>query len=248
MSSLHPISFGPDMIQSFQNGLKRQTRRVILHKAHNGRSAFLPLVAHAVHEIAPAEIIGWLNTDPGVMFTRSVYPPGSGILCPYGRPGDFIWFREQFKVLRVVHEFIEVQYMADNEVRVIPVSDALILAYRDRKSNNTVRPARFMPLAFSKFFAQINAVRAERLNDISLTDAIAEGIQPLENGFYRNYSAGPPGVMPITSFGTLWEKIHGKGSFFGSTFVPWVWVVCFNAADPRAEPLAELIAKKLGNE
>lgn len=82
------IIFSAPMVQAILEGRKTQTRSIV--KFPDG------LTTHddwlEAHEIAPAEYVFWsgpkhVNPD----FTRSVYKPGDGILCPYGQPGDRLW-------------------------------------------------------------------------------------------------------------------------------------------------------------
>lgn len=75
------------------------------------------------------------------------------------------------------------------------------------------RPSIFMPRAASRITLEVTDVRAERLQDISETDAIAEGCP---NGATR----------PIDWYRTLWDDLNAARGFGWDTS-PWVWVVEF---------------------
>lgn len=74
------------------------------------------------------------------------------------------------------------------------------------------RPSIFMPRRASRITLEIISVRVERLKDISVDDAYAEGIGHL------------PGISAQESYKMLWESINGKGSW---ALKPWVWVIEF---------------------
>lgn len=91
----------------------------------------------------------------------------------------------------------------------------------------------FMPKSAARYFIEITAVRAERLQDISDEDCMKEGIGlnpeaiPIgypfgikfsyNNGYY-NYTT------PQEAFAALIDKINGKGTWEKN---PWVWVYDF---------------------
>jgi len=78
------------------------------------------------------------------------------------------------------------------------------------------RPAIFMPRVASRITLKVTGVRVERLQDISESDAMAEGVEKRGDG---------DPIYPYTfSYAQLWEQLNGKGSWFAD---PWVWVVEF---------------------
>lgn len=93
------------------------------------------------------------------------------------------------------------------------------------------KPSIFMPRAKSRLRLQVYTVRVERLRDISEEDAKAEGIdrhyseQYPERMWWKSYNGDDIAFKsPVNSFKSLWESIHGKGSW---SINPWVWVVSF---------------------
>jgi len=77
----------------------------------------------------------------------------------------------------------------------------------------------------------------ERLEDISEDDAIAEGIDLIEDNCCENYLVDKDWIFdginqrgvhaveyPIMSYASLWESINGQGSWAAN---PWVWVIDF---------------------
>ena len=100
---------------------------------------------------------------------------------------------------------------------------------------STISP-RFMPRWASRLTLLVTEVRVQRLQGISEEDAIAEGIE-----LYRLMGAqgwvnyhDKPGDMtrryfadPRRSFRSLWESLHGPGSWEAN---PWVAAISFEVA------------------
>ncbi|MFY9480245.1 MAG: hypothetical protein WAQ08_21635 [Aquabacterium sp.] len=150
--------------------------------------------------------------------------------CPYGRPGDRLWVRENgwerpertAKMLREgADTWAPYYYDADG----IGDQEAAELKGWGFKR----RPSIHMPRWASRITLEIVDVRVERLHDISDEDAIAEGIEPdVQPGdcvpLWRNYLSGGTTVIPRRSFETLWKTINGAASWDAD---PWLWVVEF---------------------
>lgn len=95
----------------------------------------------------------------------------------------------------------------------------------------------FMPESAARYFIEITAVRAERLQDITEEDCIKEGIEyspeavpigypfgaefPYNNGFH-NYTTAKE------AYAALINKINGKGTWEKT---PFVWVYDFRLMD-----------------
>lgn len=84
------------------------------------------------------------------------------------------------------------------------------------------RPSIFMPRSASRITLAITGVRVERLQEISVEDAKAEGIgillHPDHHGKPRSSIYGP-----YQTYRDLWES-NGPGSWDEN---PWVWVIEF---------------------
>ena len=87
--------------------------------------------------------------------------------CPYGKPGDRLWVRENCWAHKDTGEIFG--YCAEDET-----------LYDDNKTVKKV-PSIHMPRSKCRLMLEIIAVRIERLHDISAADAIAEGIRPAAN-------------------------------------------------------------------
>lgn len=92
------------------------------------------------------------------------------------------------------------------------------------------RPSLFMPKVASRIKLEVAGVHCERLQDISESDAIDEGIEKVcdygETG-YKDYTRPDEAFSDIDaklSFATLWESINGEDSWIES---PWVFIYEF---------------------
>jgi hypothetical protein len=96
-----------------------------------------------------------------------------------------------------------------------------------------------MPRWASRINLEVTGVRVERLNEISVEDAKAEGIkrarEPLSylwNADYPDRGCGTTGddkePGPVAAYHHLWTSINGVGSWNEN---PWVWVVEFKVLE-----------------
>lgn len=141
--------------------------------------------------------------------------------CPYGNVGDVLWVRESFSRL-LTGELI---YKANAESKY----DKPALGWK---------PSIHMPFTACRLFLKIKSIRVERLQAITMADATAEGIEPVNMSFsqiiqsgqlYRDYSSKDKNFLhdalgPQISFETLWKEINGNESWDAN---PWVWVIEF---------------------
>jgi hypothetical protein len=133
-----------------------------------------------------------------------------GFSCPHGKPGDRLWVRETFCL-----------------------SGSFPIYRADSNPSTPVRwtPSIFMPRSASRITLEITDVRVERVQAISETDAIAEGIDNIGLEYsiepWKNYLKAGNGYQkstPQASYMTLWKSINGHESWDAN---PWVWVIEF---------------------
>jgi len=94
----------------------------------------------------------------------------------------------------------------------------------------TWKPSIFMPRWASRITLEIEAVRVERLIEITADDCIAEGIYQQGGQWIIDGSETGLGWMqPEGAYRELWESINGAGSWDAN---PWVWVIKFRRITP----------------
>ena len=143
-------------------------------------------------------------------------------LFPKWNIGDNLWVREIWRKRQFPNDNVEYFYKAD---------------MLEGKSPFKWMSSIFMPKEVCRIKLEILDIRAERLQDISEEDCIAEGILELaqsavqlaQNGRqFFDYSKKPElfndGVTAKESYKSLWQSINGKDSWSKN---PWVWVMEF---------------------
>lgn len=98
-------------------------------------------------------------------------------------------------------------------------------AYRadgeDLKQCDRWRRSIHMPRHLSRILLEVIDVRVERVQNISSSDAYAEGVSV-------KY---PDGCDPIVDFANIWDSINAKRGYRWDAN-PWVWVVSFKRIEP----------------
>jgi hypothetical protein len=133
---------------------------------------------------------------------------------PYGQPGDRLWVREAWRTYRGNDKTLPRDLTTAHKIWFEADGKAPNLAA------GKLRPGMFMPRWASRITLEITGVRVERLQDISESDALAEGV--------KNSLHLPGGRFAKENYEHLWWTIHGDGSWEAN---PWVWVIEFKKAD-----------------
>jgi hypothetical protein len=166
----------------------------------------------------------------------------------FGRPGDRLWVRETFYAFgrwetrfnagkqREEWYFVDMTRQSGLAYRYEADLDAGAIAHARREAGAAPawhkRPALFMPRVASRILLEVAGVRVERLQDISDSDAVAEGIRRIGDAFERaDAGDGLPGTTPdpVLAYRGVWERINGVGSWAAN---PLVWVVEFRRVLP----------------
>ncbi len=180
-----PILFNSEMVRAVLSGQKTQTRRVIKlnHAGRAGRAGR-----------------NWHLDDSDVIKA-----------CPYGQRGDQLWVRETWAVEESLNKDAPSKFskwptwfMADDSY----YCNSRQFGFDRGSSKGRWRPSIHMPRWASRIQLEITELRAERVQDISNEDAVAEGIR------------APFGEAD--AFGDLWNAINEKRGF-GWALNPWVW-------------------------
>ena len=211
---------------------KTQTRRVVKLPHNNPLGQWEPTLIGGPDggRTAAGETV---PLQGGIWHTRT----GECFSCPLGEPGDHLWVRETCRACELPDGLDGVRYLADDAF--VPIGDTQEAAERwmdlnaYRSQSGAVVPAIHMPRWASRITLEITDVCAERLQDISEMDAIAEGIEPFRTndpdlqGMWRDYSEdGMASGNPIGSYMTLWDSLNAARGY-GWDANPWVWVIEF---------------------
>ncbi len=209
-----PILFNGPMVRAILEGRKTQTRRVV-------KAKHLPFLGNLLGGF----LDGRWNQRP----------------LPYGKPGDRLWVREKFEVVRETcsYEVEEYDYFQWDEEFYGPPQEALkdecprggdraliLYASDEEEPVGWWKPSIHMPRWASRITLEVVAVRVERLQEISEADAEAEGV-----AFMRDYPDADETLSARQLYDILWESINGAGSWDAN---PWVWVIEFKRVEGGA--------------
>lgn len=215
-----PILFSTPMVQAILRGEKTQTRRIVKYSK----------------KIKDPKIGFSAFTDKDQFEVRGVHENGQyggSLFKMKYKVGDILWVRETWQHTKVLNlhqtdENYGYVYKADEQ----PWGDY---------EGWTWKPSIFMPKDACRIFLKIKNIRIERLDDISETDAIKEGIEHIEYNCFKNYMQGKDWFYnhknqngfemledPIGSFFSLWAKINGNDSLNEN---PYCFVYEFERTD-----------------
>ncbi len=250
-----PILFGASMIKAILDGRKSQTRRVMApqpahlqHHEWRGR-----LVYEGEHRLWC-----WRGHTYENLWDEHIREDERRHLaaqCPYGKPGDRLWVREEHYRYGHWERVTGLQrrtrtgrqrwrFVADtDEVLFNPLPGGRLGRHHHHPATSTwhKRLARFMPRALSRMTLDVTEVSVQRLQEISAADACDEGVtdildpgHPLRAECYakRGTWTGDdrqdidgPFAGAVDAFTTLWDSINGDRAPWSSN--PWVWAITF---------------------
>lgn len=216
-----PILFNSEMVRAILDGRKTQTRRVIK-----------PQPIGVIHEDEGGHI-----EYKGIQLD---FESDLAHYCPYGVVGDRLWVREGWRctgggdLRNVIYRADGDSAMSfcgvdDGRTGILHVSEPHWaewdrLVYKTRRGCNWRSPIHMFKWA-ARLWLEITGIRVERVQDISLEDCYAEGIQSQFSADYVNPNNEP--ITPlIRRFHTLWDSINDKRGF-GWDKNCYVWVVEF---------------------
>jgi len=160
---------------------------------------------------------------------------------PPARPGDIIWSRETWRLHSWADDIVYVEFRADGAVQLADKAVADPVFYEDWrrrviedaervlthnpkakidehgqwrwKGENSLpwKPGIHLPMFAGRTFLELVDIGAERVQQITEEDAIAEGI------------VVEPGKAARAAYAALWDDIHGKNSRYSWDRDPLVW-------------------------
>lgn len=215
-----PILFSGPMVRAILDGRKTQTRRVVKPQ---------PVQMDDRHYM----------THPGSMiYGKSALLNKLSRKCPYGQPGDQLWVRETW----LYDDYMHSETAGKPDLPGGLYSHRIV--YRATQPEYPVetigsqkwRPSIHMPRWASRINLEIIDVRIERLQDISIKDALAEGITGvtkdnevvkycvLDKGDRSSIAWVDMPRSPIQAYKRLWDSINAaRGYSWDSN--PFIWVI-----------------------
>ena len=189
-----PILFNTGMVRAILSGKKTQTRRII---------KYIP---------ALGEPSNWCPRCDAL----SKYVGDFMSYCPFGKIGDHLWLRETH-LLSTRNRWPDLPHKASipGGPGELPEFVSYYKASFDRSTADILwRPSIHMPKWASRVSLEIVSVRAERLQDITVEDALKEGIDH------------HPMNCPRMEFAQLWNSINKKPGLCWEDN-PYIWAIDF---------------------
>lgn len=237
-----PIPFSTPMVRALLEGRKTQTRRVL--KPQPIASAGIVRFQRVGTQNRTGRTVWECHSLKGPI---AALPSAPGCLDSHAYTvsiGDRLWVRERASWPRIWDEdplrvHVGRVYYDASAPFPSPYPKA------PEADHGRLKAAMHLPREFSRLTLHVEAVRVQRLLDISDTDAQAEGVYwNADLGGWctdtegRNYH----GQWPTCAFEKLWDTIHGDGA---SDANPWVAAITFrvehknidaNPTTPTPEP------------
>jgi hypothetical protein len=208
-------------VLALKAGLKTQTRRVIKRQPVHGE---------------------WIQQDSGGQWVYAMLKASENAIiplkCPYS-VGDRLYVKETWQPYRkhtpeqeakinawhakkdysnFMNEVDEWSPMPEGEIAYRYAADYGSWAYDVDSDMKPWKSSQVMPQAASRITIEITGVRTERLQDISETDAIAEGVEPFRGMWTQSTVKG----RYWQAFWKHWDSINSKKYPWVSN--PFVWV------------------------
>jgi hypothetical protein len=238
-----PILFSGPMVRALLAGTKTQTRRVVKRQPAAGAT------------MAGCDTTGgWCDNHDGYLGCDA------GWQCPYGQPGERLWVRETLAIERWSREYGDApplpkdrpwkhtpddgsidgedvwrwpHYRATDPAPDLSCERSRCRVCASGEPGPHWIPSIHMPRWASRILLELVEVRAERLQDISKADAIAEGLERIAKTSDTTGGWACPlldtgiGMVvddPRQAYRGLWNSINGAGSWEAN---PWVWCLTF---------------------
>lgn len=231
MTTARPILFSAPMVRALLSGTKTQTRRLVKEPVFMQNC--VAHVAAGVHGARP-----WK--------------------CPYGIPGDLLWVRESYYLTDDGYNDIAI-FSADDGEAERHLNKVRSIAARYKRSADWMkrhtkhRPGIHMPRWASRLTLEITGVRVERLQDISESDAQAEGISEVHQSWLENSQRTNDwcrrsrliqkqrGIIrdcadDVGAYSLLWDHINGAGSWDQN---PWIVALTFKVHKATVDAVLE---------
>ncbi len=193
-----PIIFSTEMVQKILSGTKTQTRRVMEVQPTDGQKLVTNLDSTGSDARKIRGKHQWTSFYPN---SCRVKDQSDYFSSPYGYVEDRLWVRETYTLSGK-----KCIYRADHNLDILSWQSPI-----------------FMPRSLSRITLEITNLRVERLNDITESDAIAEGCAGLH---LQQLDAPQTFLKPQKHFAHVWDEINGKKGFTWATN-PFVWVIEF---------------------
>lgn len=220
-----PILMSAPMVRAILAGAKTQTRRIVRKQFSDDAM---------VAEVAATTPERWqVSGHSGLWWDDGGACIDDAVRCPYGMPGDRLWVREAWGFNPdYPGQFSHICFRADPGYE----HDGIKWV-----------PSIHMPRKASRILLKVTGVRVERLQDISIADAIAEGCPGGNHGdryaaidqyraLWDSLNAANRSTLPSNvnskRYARVKEWLDKNPDTTGWAANPWVWAITFKVVQP----------------
>ena len=206
-----PIVLTKENVLAVMEGRKTMTRRLGgLQDINKRPNAF---IYSGENSFAGTDKYGHIFVDSDGIQTGHDVQEMTYLIKPRYQVGDEIYIAEGYQTTtdRELNHSVQGKYLADGADFDVRLDSREWELFDDRQFPYRAMSGRFMYKSLARTFMKIIEVRAERLQDISESDCIAEGVIPKE-------------LLPCSPyeiFANRWNSTHGDGAWGLNS---WVWV------------------------
>ena len=220
--STRPISMTSESVLGIREKRKTQTRRVMYPQPHAARPMLLPVTEFSGSGSRPT--LEWVGATEAERWK-----------CPYGRAGDRLWVREVWARVEpypgVLQDYgVPLAWKVEKNPALLDYWRKRIIHLADfpgRKpedcgrgaTDNLWRSPMSMPRWASRLLLEVTEIWVERVQEISETDAEAEGVR------WGTYEPGASRGTARGAFMDTWDAINGRKHPWIAN--PWVWCLGF---------------------
>lgn len=159
------------------------------------------------------------------------YPTDWMGACPFGKPGDRLWLKEEW-AMDQVHPLRYPRHGNDLFTRWYGADDSRAGPTNCNDQRGEWRSSIYMPRWAARINLEVTDVRTERVQDISEEDIKAMGITPImvDSGGVQPWGAGIDVADYCEPFIESWESVNAKRGF-GWDVNPFCRCVSFRRID-----------------
>lgn len=204
-----PILFSAPMVRAILDGRKTQTRRVLKPQPQPGQSV----------RPYPTAMVDWQIYGSDGLPIRSY-------TSPY-RLGDLLWVRETWRCNGWATDLATILYRASEGSGYTAMTEQYPVAgHPPMRVTGSWRPSIHMPRWASRITLRVTDVRVQRLQDITLRDVWAEGVEVRQFALFGSDKEGRDKIGRF-HFWPVWDSINAKRPGCAWDDNPWVAAITF---------------------
>ncbi len=243
MSRVRPILFGTDMVRAILDGRKTVARRV---------AKKIPVETHRIEVNLRPETFKGIEVKEfechwgGYQPDTGGFVDGCCIVKPPCQPGDILYVRETWKIMRAKRfdALVDIKFKAGGRKTIYfpnggtdSVNREEYDVFIEKWDKNCFHPSIHMPKKAARIWLKVTDVKVELLQDITNEQILKEGANPeaIEHYIKQMPEESEEWIhlAHVIEFKHLWDSNIKKADLdrYGCDANPWVWVIEFERCE-----------------